>query len=123
MHLRSFVLVFSCCLFTLGVDAQADDHCSSDRLTYHPYPFVPPFGYASQNPGSPKYFVPGYGYRIPGFGFSAGYAETLNSYRDFYEFGQRKHQPYDDTQHQFWSNHNGGPWYYPGWPANVRTRW
>ena len=74
-------------------------------------------------PGSPKYFVPGYGYRIPGFGFRGGYAETFNSYPTFYSVGRRNPAWYHDSQQRYWSNSYGGPWYFPGWPANTTTAW
>ncbi|MCA8996569.1 MAG: hypothetical protein KDA80_06285 [Planctomycetaceae bacterium] len=53
---------------TPAVFAQDASIYSLDQLGFHPYRSVPAFGHASQNPGSPKWFVPGYGYRIPGFG-------------------------------------------------------
>jgi hypothetical protein len=104
--------------------ATADEPIYSlDQLNQHPYRFVPAFGHASQNPGSPKYFVPGYGYQIPGFGSSPRSLPTLTSYNDLYEFGQRKHGSYDSAGNRFWSNSYGGPWYQPGSWANTTDRW
>ena len=94
---------------------------SLDQLTQHPYRFVPAFGHASLNPGSPRHFVPGYGYRIPGFGSRS--LPTLTSYNDFYEFGQRRHGLYNDSRHRFWSNSYGGPWYHAGSWSNTTDRW
>jgi hypothetical protein len=101
----------------------SDAHYCLDTLAGHPYRFPPVYGHAAQMPGSPKYFVPGYGYRIPGFGFRAGYSETLNSYADYYDFGRRVPQFYNDTKQRYWDNGQGGPWYYPGASNNTRTAW
>jgi hypothetical protein len=110
-------------ILPLTANAREPVRYSLDDLTYHPYRFVPPNGHASQSPGSPQYFVPGYGYRIPGFGFRGDYAETLISHADYYRFGRRDHGFYSDTRQRFWSNSYGGPWYYPGWPGTTRTVW
>ncbi len=121
-----FAAIIAVLILTASVcrPTQADEPIYSlDQLNHHPYRYVPAFGHASQNPGSPKYFVPGYGYQISGFGYSAGSLPTLTSYNDFYQFGQRKHGLYDDANHRFWSNSYGGPWYYPGSPANTQSRW
>ena len=32
-------------------------------------------------------------------------------------------KPLNDREHRFWSNSYGGPWYYPGSPANTRSSW
>lgn len=124
MSIRYLLVALSLCtLPPLSVIAAEPPQCSLGDTTHHPYHYVPPYGHASQLPGSPKYFVPGYGYRIPGFGFRGGYAETLNSYSDYYSFGRRDHGFYDDARQRFWTNSYGGPWYQPGWPANTRTAW
>ncbi len=126
MLLRQAILFLLCSGWwgLFGNPCVADEASySMDELTYHPYRFLPAFGHAAQMPGSPKYFVPAYGYRIPGFGFRAGYRETLDSYADYYRFGRRVHQDYTDTEQRDWSNSYGGPWYYPGSSANTRTAW
>lgn len=92
-------------------------------LENHPYTYVPSYGHASQNPGSPKYFEPGYGYRIPGFDFRGGYDATENSYDSFYSFGRRNAGFYSDANHRYWRNVYAGPWYHPGWPANTQAGW
>jgi hypothetical protein len=109
--------------FPLAAIAADPPTYSLDELVQHPYRFLPAFGHASQAPGSPRYFDPGYGYRIPGFGFRYGYTETLSAYSDFYRFGRRKQARYNDRQYRFWTNTYRGPWYHPGWPANTRMNW
>lgn len=121
-------LVFSlfCSLAAMCVTGNclaSDTLYSLGEFADHPYRFPPVYGHASQMPGSPKYFVPAYGYRIPGFGFRAGYAESLNSYARYYRFGQRDPGFYSDAEQRFWSNSYGGPWYYPGSSTNTRTAW
>jgi len=82
----------------------------------HPYAYPPLHGHASQNPGSPRHFHPGYGYRIPGFGT----AISQPSYRTrLYHNGNRTHYPLT-RELRFNTNQYGGPWYYPGWPANTQ---
>ena len=92
---------------------------SLDLLQDHPYRFVPAYGHASQNPGSPKWFVPGYGYRIPGFGYSS----PVTSYTDYYQFGALKPGFYNPNQQLFLSNSYGAPWYIPGSTTNVTNSW
>jgi hypothetical protein len=126
MHFRQVALFLlgSVWLPPFGDACLADEiNYSMDELTHHPYHYLPAFGHAAQMPGSPKYFVPAYGYRIPGFGFRGGYRETLNSYTDYYRFGQRVNQHYTDTKQRYWRNSYGGPWYYPGYPFNTQTAW
>lgn len=91
---------------------------SLDLLQSHPYRFLPAYGHASQNPGSPKYFVPGYGYRIPGFGWNGS---VVGADR-YYEFGIQLPNHDDDSKYKFWSNSYGNPWYRPGGP-NTTARW
>ncbi len=45
------------------------------------------------------------------------------SYGTYYRFGTRVPGFYNDHEHRFWSNSYGGPWYYPGSPANTRSGW
>lgn len=93
---------------------------SLDALSDHPYRFVPSWGHASQMPGSPKHFAPGYGYRIPGFGtFST--LSSRGAYQPLNAFGRRIPK---SVESGFRSNQNslGGPWYYPGWPGNPQLR-
>jgi len=123
--LALFILLTSCTAASAGAPAY-----SLDQLYNHPYRYTPAYGHVSQNPGSPKYFAPGYGYRIPGFGYSVGPASvstTYNTYNSNYQFGQRNRRSatgmYNDRSHRFWSNSYGGPWYYPGSPANTTDRW
>ena len=92
---------------------------SLDLLQHHPYRFQPAYGHASQRPGSPRHFVPGYGYQSPGFGQSSIRAGT--SYRSNYSFGRRlPHSLYKQFRHD--TNSLGGPWYHPGWPGNVQLQ-
>ena len=126
MHFRQVILFLMCGVwFTPFGDAclAHDERYSLDELTHHPYRYLPAYGHAAQMPGSPKYFVPGFGYRIPGFGSGAGYGETRDSYGEYYRFGRRVHQNYTDTRQRYWSNSYGGPWYYPGSSVNTRTAW
>lgn len=95
---------------------------SLDVLEHHPYRFVPAYGHASQNPGSPKWFVPGYGYRIPGFGYSLRRYSALSPYNSNYAFGARVPSHYDDSTYRYWTNSYGGPWYFPGSSANTQAR-
>ena len=95
---------------------------SLDVLQHHPYRFVPAFGHASQNPGSPKWFVPGYGYRIPGFGYGLTRHSALSPYNSNYAFGARVPSHYDDATYRYWTNSYGGPWYFPGWSGNTQAR-
>ena len=44
-------------------------------------------------------------------------------YGTYYRFGARVPGFYNDHEHRFWSNSYGGPWYYPGSPANTRSGW
>jgi hypothetical protein len=48
---------------------------------------------------------------------------TLFAYPTYYRFGQRLPDTYNDQDLRFWSNSYGGPWYYPGSPANTRSSW
>ena len=45
---------------------------------------------------------------------------TRFAYPTYYRFGQRLPDSYNDQHLRFWSNSYGGPWYYPGSPANTR---
>ena len=121
-----------------------------DRLEAHPYCFLPNYGHPSLNPGSPRYFVPGYGYRIPGFGYAGQNLPTLTDYSGYntfgtfggsggiglysgygaynnnYQFGQRNPGGYGGVGNfgtRFGSNSYGGPWYFPGSATNTHSRW
>jgi hypothetical protein len=48
---------------------------------------------------------------------------TRFAYPTYYRFGQRLPDSYNDQHLRFWSNSYGGPWYYPGSPANTRSSW
>jgi hypothetical protein len=48
---------------------------------------------------------------------------TRYAYPTYYRFGQRLPESYNDQHLRFWSNSYGGPWYYPGSPANTRSSW
>lgn len=92
---------------------------SLDQMHDHPYRFVPAHGHASQNPGSPKYFVPAYGYRIPGFGAMQRRYDALSPYH-LYSFGVRQPLSFSARGYRFETNSTGGPWYHPGWTGNTR---
>ncbi len=122
MKLRNLILsTFTLLLISSSLQAADGPAYALDSMTDHPYRFTPAYGHASQNPGSPKYFVPGYGYRIPGFGSGNGFSSS-NSYTDHYTFGIRKPGSYNDTTHQYWDNSYGGPWYIPGSSTNLKSR-
>lgn len=81
-----------------------------DLLGQHPYKYYPPAGHASQNPGSPKWFVPGYGYKIPGFGFPPQIVPTTQY------APQRDRQwrgSFARSQPMYWER-GQTPWYFPG---------
>lgn len=96
---------------------------SLDSMANHPYNSATAPGHASQSPGSPKWFVPGYGYQRP-----YGYGSTLNRrlrnpYLTEYSFGTRRpNLRRNDTTHLYWTNAYGGPWYLPGSTTNTRPR-
>lgn len=111
-------------LGTAAAISNADEVVYSlDNLVHHPYSFVPAYGHASQSPGSAKYFVPGYGYRIPGYGIYGKTLSATGSYLNYFEFGQRVPGLYDDTRQRFRADSYGGPWYHAGWTANTRSIW
>ena len=93
-----------------------------DAMTSHPYRFVPAYGHASQNPGSPKWFVPGYGYQIPGFGYAAETKSFSYSSTVPYAFGSATPAHYTDSAWRNWTNNTAGPWYLPGSTTNTQRR-
>jgi len=116
---RLFPLALLCLSGLANTASSSDPIYSLDLLQDHPYRFVPSYGHASQNPGSPKWFVPGYGYRIPGFGYSS----PVTTYTDYYQFGARGPGFYNNNQQFYLSNSYGGPWYFPGSSTNVTNSW
>ena len=105
---------------------------SLDRMEFHPYRFLPAYGHASQNPGSPRYFMPGYGYAIPGFGTAsastlAGWPASSNAWRPVSGVGSVYEAPYRFGHlDRFGSGPvpatarpYGSPWYLPGSPTNY----
>jgi hypothetical protein len=120
-YVLPLVLLFIC---SVAADLRAVEPVYSlDSMTHHPYRYVPAFGHASQNPGSPRHFVPGYGYSIPGFGASSANLAPNTNYSLYYQFGHRTHGLYNDATHRFWHNSYGGPWYHPGASTNTQDRW
>ena len=117
IRIAGFILL--CLAAAMKPARSAEPIYSLDLLQDHPYRFVPAYGHASQNPGSPKWFVPGYGYRIPGFGYSS----PVTSYTDYYQFGALKPGFYNPNQQLFLSNSYGAPWYIPGSTTNVTNSW
>lgn len=102
--------------------ATAQDHSSThavyslDSLKDHPYRFYPAYGHASQNPGSPKWFAPGYGYQIPGFGSTASRHHLSQSPHWTHPFGNAVH-PWETTaRSRYWTG-NTIPWLLPGSPS------
>lgn len=67
-------------VLSIATPVSADPTYSLDNLTGHPYRYLPEFGHASQSPGSPKHFRPGYGYSIPGPGMSSLLSRPSNGY-------------------------------------------
>lgn len=109
---------------SFGHHALAEDYIPYSVIAEsHPYRYLPPYGHASQNPGSPRYFEPGYGYRIPGFGFRGQTTSVLPRYGTYYQFGRRVPGLYSDDRQRYWMNSYGGPWYLPGSQSNTQTRW
>ncbi|MEZ6057538.1 MAG: hypothetical protein R3C01_12625 [Planctomycetaceae bacterium] len=94
----------------LSASASAQEPVYSlDTLADHPYRYMPAYGHASQNPGSPKWFVPGYGYRIPGF----GYHRSQPQFDNFYH----KTIPHSlSTNGRLYWEIGRSPWYFPGAP-------
>ena len=129
-----------------AADAEAVDPIDRfSRPTAHPNQFLPAYGHASQNPGSPRWFAPGYGYVVPGFGVrpassvdlsnagTAGAAYGLSypvptastgllgsHYDPVYDFGSRRSGLGYSAAHPFSSYSYGGPWFYPGSSTNLR---
>jgi len=85
---------------------------SLDQLTHHPYRYVPAYGHASQNPGSPKWFRPGYGYQIPGFGSTA-------SLSAIYYHQNVLHSERNLTKGESYWTEGRAPWYLPGSPPSF----
>lgn len=112
-------LILLCLAAAMKPARSAEPIYSLDLLQDHPYRFVPSYGHASQNPGSPKWFAPGYGYRIPGFGYSS----PVTSYTDYYQFGSLRPGFYNPNQQLFLYYSYGGPWYIPGSTTNVTNAW
>lgn len=115
---------------------------SLDRMALHPYRFTPAYGHASANPGSPRWFAPGYGYVIPSFGWDAGVAYgpaagaaygsghptprattglVGGTYGPVYSFGRRRAGFGFSAAHPFSSYGYGDPWYHPGATTNLST--
>ena len=111
-------------LMVSAVDGAAADGplYSLDVMTQHPYRFTPAWGHASQNPGSPRWFVPGYGYQIPGFGYGLNRYSALSPYQAHYAFGIRQPAAYSDATHQNWSSISTIPWFLPGSSTNTQLR-
>lgn len=99
----------------------ADEFAPSYSLDFfsHPYRFTPMWGHASQNPGSPKWFRPGYGYQVPGFGDSLRLSSPAALSYQTHPFGNRApgELRIRGHQHHYWGS--GPPWYLPGAPAAV----
>lgn len=108
-------LMMIVCLSSSAVLADGGPVYSLDQMMDHPYRFVPAYGHASQNPGSPKWFRPGYGYLIPGFGSTRGLSVGGSGrYNQHDGFGLRR--PNDRSVAMT-------PWYFPGQSiyAGVRS--
>ena len=116
--------------------AASDPASVYDSTAFHPYRFVPAYGHASQSPGSPRWFAPGYGYAIPGFvGGSYGSPATLvggygwpsrptsslvgGSYGPTYALGRRRVGFGLSAAYPFSAYSYGGPWYHPGSSTNL----
>ena len=84
---------------------------SLDLLSQHPYRFVPAYGHASQNPGSPKWFRPGYGYQIPGFGYSVAQPRV-----NFYHYTVPHRLT---TAGKMYWEQGRSPWYLPSAPETA----
>ncbi|MFY9256954.1 MAG: hypothetical protein WAO83_26110 [Fuerstiella sp.] len=105
---------------TLEASAQDSPAYSLDSMTQHPYRFTPAWGHASHNPGSPKWFVPGYGYQIPGYGYSVQRYSLLSPYNAHYAFGIRQRSGFGSPSVTPLANVGAPPWYFPGSPAGVQ---
>ena len=121
------IIRFAFCLavFAGVLPVLADDEpvYNLDRMTLHPYRYMPAYGHASKNPGSPRHFVPGYGYQVPTLGPGYSNLPQNTDYNAYYSFGRRNHGHYDGTTTRFWHISYGGPWYYPGATTNTQDRW
>ena len=89
---------------------------SMDSLKDHPYRFYPAYGHASQNPGSPKWFAPGYGYQIPGFGTPPNRLHSMHSNHWAYPFGNAV-RPWETASRSRHWNGNTSWWLLPGTPS------
>lgn len=100
---------------------QADEFAASYSLDSfsHPYRFSPGWGHASQNPGSSKWFVPGYGYQVPGFGTSPRLSSLAAPSYKTHPFGNRLpgQLRVRGSRHHYWGS--GQPWHLPAAPAAV----
>ncbi|MEL7337049.1 MAG: hypothetical protein AAFN70_12700, partial [Planctomycetota bacterium] len=88
----------------------------------------------SVNPGSPRFFVPGYGYMISGPG-PVGYSALgspfhssamkgfsgLPGYSRQFQFGMRYRTLGTYNAYRTWHQPGGLPWYFPGW-SDLGTR-
>lgn len=102
-------------------NAFADSLYSLDQMMHHPYRFAPAFGHASQWPGSPKFFRPGYGYIIPAEGASS--LMTLPpSYHGFRNGFHTDSQP-GQSPTDAWNRLGESPWYLPGASTLTFQRW
>lgn len=110
-------LIAALLLCTTTNAAIADPLFSLDQMQSHPYRFVPPFGHTWQNPGSPRYFRPGYGYVIPAPSFNASFTQPWASQDLFESRGD------NETARPSRSPFGTSPWFLPGYSSGTMPNW
>lgn len=91
-----------------------------DSMATHPYMHTPAIGHASQMPGSPKHFVPGYGYIPPGAVRPDIRYHRLSPYLNDFSFGQRRIPGHLQQLSRFPASNSTfpGPFLQPGFQYN-----
>ena len=126
-HLVLLLVLGFTCSFTSQEQQLQAEHPNSTSVTVpdHPYHHVPSRGHASQNPGSPKWFVPGYGYQTP----PVYTTRSLNPWRSNilsqspYTWGTLQPLYYSDPLYlQSRSTFFRTPWLLPGSSTNLKRR-
>ena len=119
LRIATIVIVATAVFHSGNATAGDSPIYSVDSMMNHPYMFTPAWGHASQNPGSPKWFAPGYGYQIPGFGYSQYRYDRLNSYNAHYAFGVLQRSSFSSVGTRYRPSVGSPSWYFPGSPLST----
>ena len=113
-----------CLLLILAAPAICADDWLPRRVTTVPYRYqaTPLPVHASFQPGSPKWFVPGYGYQVPAVAYRRPTDLGLSVYRQQSWLGSRRSDVFYGGNQRFWVAPNALPWFLPGATTGTVTQ-